>query len=147
MRTVRNVLALFLILVALPTLLSAQSANYKQPFRIDQSGVIKDATGLTMGSVSKDQIIKNHEGEKIAFIDNQGNLIDAKTNKKLGRIGKDGKTYYNANGQVELMVKENSNTCDILDTNGKKIGNVHASLKGSACALACFQEKHIAAKK
>lgn len=103
-----------------------------------------DASGLVVGSVSKDRIIKNSKGEKMAFIDNQGNLIDAKTNKKLGRMGKDGRTYYNAAGQLALTVKENDQTCDVFDANGTKIGNVHASLKGSACALACFQQQHTA---
>ncbi|GAB3902472.1 hypothetical protein GCM10028803_29220 [Larkinella knui] len=130
-------LLLGLLSVSLSTM--AQSRNYKH---IAQSGEIKDEKGLTIGTVSKDQIIKDFNGQKIAFIDNQGNLIDAKTNKKMGRMGKDGKNYYNAEGELEFKMKDNGNTCEIFNAAGKKIGDVHSSLKASACALACFQEKH-----
>lgn len=84
----------------------------------------------------------DNKGKKIAFVDNQGNLVDAKTNKKLGRIGKDGKNYYDANGEIEYKVKENGATCDVYNAKGEKVGNIHSSMKGSACALACFEEKH-----
>ena len=92
-----------------------------------------------MGIVTKDQIIKDHQGNKIAFMDKDGNLVDAKTNKKVGKIGKDGKTYYNAKGEVEFTVRDNPDeTCDIVDAKGKVVGNVHDSLKGIACAIHCF---------
>ncbi len=39
---------------------------------------------------------------KLLFVDGEGNLIDAKTNKKMGRMGKDGKSYYNAKGRVRI---------------------------------------------
>lgn len=118
---------------------SAQSQNYKH---LIHTGEIKDDRGITVGTVTKDQIVKDSQGRKIAFIDGQGNLVDAKTNRKLGRMGKDGKTYFNADGQLVFTIKDNGNTCDVFDANGKKIGNVHSSLKASACALACFQGDH-----
>lgn len=118
---------------------SAQSQNYKH---LIHTGEIKDARGITVGTVTKDQIIKDSQGRKIAFIDGQGNLVDAKTNRKLGRMGKDGKTFFNADGQLVFTIKESGKTCEIFDANGKKIGDVHSSLKASACALACFQSDH-----
>lgn len=133
-------LALFM---ALPSLLFAQSANYKQPMSINASGQIKDGSGKAVGTVSKDRMIMDAKGKKIAFVDGQGNLIDAKTGKKMGKMGKDGKTYMDANGDLMFTVKDNAdNTCDIFDAKGKKIGNVHDSYKGSACALHCFQAGH-----
>jgi hypothetical protein len=113
--------------------------NYKH---IEANGEIKNEKGVTVSSVTKNQIIMNHTGQKIAFVDNQGNLVDAKTGKKLGRMGKDGKNYYNADGEIEYTIKENKTTCDVYDAKGNKIGNVHSSLKGSACALACFENNH-----
>ncbi|MDH6056860.1 5-fold beta-flower protein [Umezakia ovalisporum] len=137
--------ALFASALLLGTLLtgsvdaSAQSQNYKH---LIHTGEIKDARGITVGTVTKDQIIKDSQGRKIAFIDGQGNLVDAKTNRKLGRMGKDGKAYFNADGQLVFTIKGTGKTCEIFDANGKKIGDVHSSLKASACALACFQDDH-----
>ncbi len=49
----------------------------------------------------------------------------------------------NANGDLMFTIKDNAdNTCDIFDAKGNKIGNVHDSYKGSACALHCFQAGH-----
>ncbi|MFD1140844.1 5-fold beta-flower protein [Larkinella insperata] len=140
MRSIRCVAAFILSFVFIQWMAFAQSPNYKH---IGHTGEIQDERGNKLGKVTKDQIILDNKGKKIAFIDNQGNLVDAQTNQKLGRIGKDGKTYYNAAGQVELTVKDNGKTCDVLDAKGNKIGNVHSSLKGSACALVCFQERHL----
>ena len=131
------------LLLALPSLLFAQSANYKQPMSINASGQIKDGTGATVGTVSKERMIMDAKGKKMAFVDGQGSLVDAKTGKKMGRMGKDGKTYMNANGDLMYTIKDNADeTCDIFDAKGRKIGNVHDSYKGTACALHCFQAGH-----
>lgn len=138
----KTLLTFFLLLGALLTGFVgafAQSKNYKH---LIHTGEIKDAKGVTIGMVTKDQIINDSKGQKIAFIDGQGNLIDARSNKKLGRMGKDGKTYYNANGELVFTVQEKGETCEIFDASGKKIGDVHSSLKTSACALACFEGGH-----
>lgn len=130
-------------LLLMPLLLFSQSANYKQPMTINATGQIKDSKGTVIGLITKDQMINNAEGQKIAFVDGQGNLIDAKTGKKMGRIGKDGKTYMDANGDLMFTMKDNPDeTCDIFDAKGNKIGNVHDSIKGAACALHCFQTGH-----
>jgi hypothetical protein len=126
-----------------PAFLFSQSANYKQPMTINASGQIKDNKGTTVGLVSKDQMVMDAKGQKMAFVDGQGNLVDAKTGKKMGKMGKDGKTYMDANGDLMFTIKDNADdTCDIFDAKGNKIGNVHDSYKGTACALHCFQAKH-----
>lgn len=134
---------LFLGLTTIPSYTFAQGANYKQPMTINTSGQVKDASGTAIGLVTKNQIIKDAKGKKIAFMDGQGNLVDSKTGKKMGRMGKDGKTYYDADGELLFTIKDNPDeTCDIFDAKGKKIGNVHDSYKGTACALHCFQNQH-----
>ncbi|MGX5856051.1 5-fold beta-flower protein [Dyadobacter jiangsuensis] len=138
MKPIKKYLILLLLAVALPVLTLAQS-NYKQPMNISKDGKITDAGGITVGSVSKDKIVKDHDGHKVAFIDADGSLVDAKTNKKIGKMAKDGKNYYNANGALHLTVKDNGETCDIYDASGKKVGNVHSSYKGMACVLHCFE--------
>ena len=138
MKTTKKFLVLLLFALVFPVLGFAQS-NYKQPMTINKDGKITDAAGITVGSVSKEKIIQDHNGHKIAFVDGEGNLVDAHTNKKMGRMGKDGKTYYDANGEIYLTVKDKGETCDIFDASGKKIGNVHSSYKGMACVLHCFE--------
>lgn len=138
MKTIHKKLALLFTLLAFPAILFAQS-NYKQPMSIAKDGLITDAGGTTIGSVTKDKIVKDHQGHKVAFVDGEGNLVDAHTNKKMGRMGKDGKTYYNANGEIYLTVKDQGETCEIYDASGKKIGDVHSSYKGMACSLHCFE--------
>lgn len=138
MKTIHIKNTLLLIILMIPTVLFAQ-ANYKQPISIAKDGKITNADRATIGLVTKDKIVQDHQGHKIAFVDGEGNLIDAKTNKKMGRVGKDGKTYYNANGEIYLTVKDKGETCEIHDASGKKIGDVHSSYKGMACALHCFE--------
>lgn len=135
---------LIILLWALSPLMAlAQQPSYKNPIVIGADGKMVDAKGTPVGLVTKEGLIMDHAGHKIAFVDGSGNLVDAKTNKKLGKMGKDGKTYYNANGQLEFTIKDiDGPTCDIFDAKGKKIGNVHDSYKGNACALHCFQAQH-----
>ncbi len=143
MKTKTLFFALFALLLGAPSLLLAQSANYKNPMSINATGQIKDYSGKAIGTVSKDQMIMDAKGKKIAFVDGQGNLVDAKTGKKMGRVGKNNDTYMDANGDLMFTVKDNAdNTCDIFNAKGQKIGNVHDSYKGSACALHCFQAGH-----
>ena len=133
-------LALFL---AIPSQLFAQSANYKNPMSISAGGQIKDGSGAMVGTISKDRMIMDANGKKIAFVDGQGNLVNTKTGKKMGRVGKNDATYMDINGDLMYTIKENADeTCDIFDAKGRKIGNVHDSYKGSACALHCFQAGH-----
>lgn len=136
-------IVLMLALIFLSNASFAQSVNYKQPMTINAKGQINDEKGTAIGLISKDQIVSDAGGKKIAFVDGQGNLVDAKTGKKMGHMGKDGKTYYSANGDLLFNVKDKpDNTCDIFDTKGTKIGNVHNSYKSTACALHCFQNQH-----
>ena len=95
-----------------------------------------------LGFITKDSLVKNAKGKKIAFLKSDGTLVDA-NGKSLGRLGKDGATYYSNNGVTVFTVKSdtNSETCSIFDADGKKIGNVHDSYKGVACALHCFTNK------
>lgn len=131
----------FIALLSIVSTLAFAQANYKQSFSIGKDGKVMDSKGTSVGLVTKDQIIKDHDGHKIAFVDGEGNLVDAKTNKKMGRMGKDGKTYYNTQGQLLFTIKDNPDeTCDIVDAKGKVIGNVHDNLKGVACAIHCFNK-------
>jgi YHS domain-containing protein len=117
--------------------LFAQAVNSKGRVIDSKGDVYIDGTKL--GSVTMDSIVKNANGKPMAFLKPGGVLVNSK-GRTLGRMGKDGKTYYNANGVVVMTVKENtdSETCQILDAKGKVIGDVHQNYKAMACTLHCF---------
>lgn len=114
---------------------------------IDSKGRVIDVNGniylggTKLGSISQDSIVKNAQGKKIAFLKSGGVLVDAK-GKTIGKMGKDGQTFYNAEGNAVLKVKDSdSETCNIEDANGKVIGNVHQNFKGMACTVHCFRNQ------
>jgi hypothetical protein len=112
---------------------------------IDSKGRVIDATGnvyiggTQLGTVTMDSIVKNANGKPMAFLKPGGVLVNSK-GRTLGRMGKDGKTYYNAKGAVVYQLKENTDTetCDVLDAKGKVVGNVHNNYKAMACTLHCY---------
>ncbi len=113
---------------------------------IDSKGRVIDAKGdvyiggTKLGSVTMDSVVKNANGKPMAFLKSGGILVSSK-GKTLGKMGKDGRTFYNAQGTAIFMVKDNtdSETCQIVDMKGKVIGDVHQNYKAMACTLHCFK--------
>ena len=60
MKTISLLLLMLLGFVFAPVNSMAQTRNYKH---ITQNGEIKDEKGFTIGTVSKDQIIKDSKGQ------------------------------------------------------------------------------------
>jgi Heavy metal binding domain len=139
MKMLKNTFALLIVAISfIQSVVMAQDANYKhQMMSINPKGEIKKGS-VTVGQITKNNVINDAKGNKIAYIDGQGNLIDAK-GTLMGRMGKDGKTYHNVNDNLTFNVKDNGKTCNVFDASGKKIGNIHSSYKGMACVLYCFQ--------
>ena len=112
---------------------------------VDSKGRVIDSkgdvyiNGTKLGSITMDSIVKNANGKPMAFLKPGGILVSSK-GKTLGRMGKDGNTYYNANGAIVYKFKDNTDTetCDVLDADGKVIGNVHNNYKAMACTLHCY---------
>ncbi len=120
--------------------LFAQAVNSKGRV-IDANGNVY-IDGTKLGTITIDSIVKNANGKPMAFLKPGGVLVNSK-GKTLGRVGKDRLTYYNADGAVVYKLKENtdSETCDVLDANGKVIGNVHNNYKAMVCTLHCYSNK------
>ncbi|NIJ55193.1 hypothetical protein [Dyadobacter arcticus] len=91
-------------------------------------------------------MIKDSAGVKIAHVDSQGNLVDAKTGKSLGKAAKNGNYVYHVQSSPSdsLTVSAPMNgTCEVKDKNGKLVLLVHESYKQyGACALHCLQMKN-----
>lgn len=65
MKTKQTVMLMLALFMALPSLLFAQSANYKQPMTISATGQIKDGAGKAVGTISKDRMIMDATGKKL----------------------------------------------------------------------------------
>jgi hypothetical protein len=114
-------------------------ADYKHPY-LNASGQVLDSAGSKLGWITKEGIIHNTKGEKVAFI--RGNEVVDAAGKKLGRIEKN-VTYYNSEGAMVFTIEPNSKgeRCKIFDPNGKVIAFVHESYKNQACAIHCLYKK------
>lgn len=116
--------------------------NYKAP-AIDASGTATDKNGKTIGSVNKTGEIKDTAGIKIAYIDSEGNLIDFKTGKKMGKAMKNGNftPYFNETPDKGMTISAPMNgICQVKDADGKVVAEVHESYKQfGACAMHCLQ--------
>ncbi len=124
------------------TLNIAAAQNYKNQFpNVDSKGGIKDKSGTTLGTVTKEGIIKNNKGEKVAFTDDKGNLVD-NTGKILGKAEKNG-DFHNINGEIEYTVKPSKGEqCEVYDKTGKVVASVHDNYKLQAgCIAHCLQTK------
>ena len=115
MKNLKQIIASLLIAISfIPAFSYAQSTNYKhQMLTIDEKGKISEGNS-TVGYITKTNVVNDAKGKKIAYIDGQGNLVDAKGNL-MGRMGKDGKSYQNVNGDLKFSVKENGKTCNMMN--------------------------------
>lgn len=123
----------------------SNAQNYKAP-AIDASGKVTDATGKHIGWVTKDGVIKDTAGIKIAHVDGTGELVDAKSGKQLGKAQKNGNyvSHFSKTSDGTLTVSEPANgTCEVKDKDGKVVLLAHENYKQyGACAYHCLQMKN-----
>lgn len=131
--------ALLFFLVCNVATLQAQT-NYKHP-QVNAKGEFLDANGIKQGWITKEGIIMNAKGNKVALVDGQGNVVDA-NGKKMGRVAKNG-TYYSADGAVLLTTSTpKGEQCEVSDKEGKVVASVHNNYKTQgACVVHCLSTK------
>jgi len=146
MKTIRFVI--FSTLTMLFAGFGAIAQNYKAqvPVQIDSSGVMKNEAGTIFVTISKDSIIKDYKGEKIGFIDRNGNLVD-KNGKILGKTAKNG-DFHNAKNEVEYTVQpsKSAGKYDVYDNTGKHVLTVPANYKSKAGSLAYVHKNMVTNK-
>ncbi|MGN6645008.1 MAG: 5-fold beta-flower protein [Cytophaga sp.] len=147
MKTIRFVIFVAFTMLAAGLNATAQGYKAQFPMQMDTAGVIRDASGATFATISKDSIIKNSQGEKIAFIDRSGNLVDA-NGKILGKAAKNG-DFKSIDGQVEYIVKPTADGayCEVYDKAGKKVLTVPKNYKEQASTMAYIQKQMCMPKK
>ena len=122
----------------------AIAQNYKAP-TIDASGKVTDGNGVQLGWVTKAGAINDVSGKKIASIDSEGNLIDAKTGKKIGKAEKNGNFTSEEikTPDKRWTISEAKNgMCSVKDGKGNLKGEVHENYKAQgACAIHCLTKQ------
>lgn len=129
---------MFLMVISLSVNAQTKAkTSSNEEIHINKKGEIYDHGWNKLGFITKEDIVKNNEGKTIYFIDANGNVIDS-NGKKMGTAKKNG-SYYNIKGENVLNVgKTEGEKCEILDTKGHNMGNVHQNYKLHACAVHCL---------
>ncbi len=136
----KSILMFMLLIFAVGSANTLQAQNaYKHP-HLNASGHVLDSTGVKLGWVTKEGIVYNAQGEKVASIKNN-ELHDPK-GKRMGTIDKNG-TYHNDKGAVVFTIDTNDKgeKCRVYDPQGKVIATVHEGYKNQACAIHCLYTK------
>src|SRR5258706_5242947 len=129
------------VLAAVFAIQITQAQNYKAP-KIGASGKITDKEGKPMGSVTKEGVIRDAMGMKVAHIDAEGMLVDDKTGEKLGKAEKNGNflPHFAKTPDEGWSISAPLNgTCLVKDKAGNIKAEVHENYKQSgACAIHCL---------
>jgi hypothetical protein len=129
----------------LVTVTSVFAQNYKAP-KIDASGILKNAEGVHIGTITKEGLMNDPSGMKMAHVDSEGNLVDAKTGKKMGKAEKNGNFMYmmseTGDGKNFTVSAPSNGICEVKDEKGNVVLLVHENYKAqAACAFHCLQMK------
>ncbi len=139
MKTLTKISLTMLVLVFATQITQAQ--NYKAP-KIDASGKITDKESKQIGSVSNEGIVMDVMGMKVAYVDANGSLVDAKTGKKLGKAEKNGNfipEYAKTPDEGWSISAPMNGTCLVKDKDGNVKAEVHENYKAfGACAIHCL---------
>jgi hypothetical protein len=124
--------------------ITVNAQNYKAP-KIDASGKFTDVEGTKVGMVTKEGVMDN-DGVKLAYIDAEGNLLDNKTGKKMGKAEKNGDFMYKmsetSDGKKLTVGAPSMGMCEVKDDKGSVVLLVHENYKQqAACAYHCAQMK------
>ncbi len=143
MKTLKKISLLILVVVFAIQITRGQAQDYKG-HRIDDSGKVTDKDGKHIGNVTKEGVIRDASGMKVAYVDGNGSLIDAISGKNLGKVGKNGNfvpySAKSANESWSVSSPENG-TCLIKDKDGNIKAEVHETYKNiGACAIHCLTQ-------
>jgi len=137
MKTLKGIIGIIALIFTVQ-MAQSQAVDYKG-HRIDATGKITDADGKHVGNVTKEGIITNTAGEKVAYTDSTGSLIDGKTGKNLGKVGKDGNFVSYSATETWIVSAPENGMCLIKDKDGKVKAVVHETYKNiGACAVYCL---------
>lgn len=132
--------------------ITIMAQNYKAP-KIDASGKVW-VNDKHVGNISKEGVITDQAGIKLAHVGSDGELMDATTGKKLGLAAKNGNyTPHFSNGQSDewtISEPDKEGMCEVKDKSGKVVGVVHENYKQQgACAIHCLtmKKEHAKAKE
>lgn len=137
MKTLRQISLTVLAIIFALQIVQAQAVDYKG-HRIDASGKVTDTDGKLIGNVTKEGVIGDASGVKVAHVDGNGFLVD-EMGKNLGKVGKNGEFVpYSETVGWSVSAPENG-VCLIKDKYGKVQAVVHETYKNiGACTIHCL---------
>lgn len=131
----------FAVLAVVFAIQITQAQNYKAP-KIDASGRITDKYAKYIGTVTKEGVVSDAMGMKVAHIDADGMVVDEKTGEKLGKAEKNGNfvSHFAKTPDEGWTISAPMNgTCLVKDKAGNIKAEVHENYKQSgACAIHCL---------
>jgi len=93
--------------------------------------------GTKFGYLSKDDIVRDNQGQKVYFVDRNRTVFGA-DGQRLGFAKKDG-FYYNINGENVLNTTDAAEVrCTILDPQGNNASIMRRNAKLYNCAIHCY---------
>jgi len=135
----------FMAILGMAIITSAANAQNYKASKIDASGKVTNPEGIHIGWVTKEGVIKDTSGNKVGYIDSEGNLLDGKSGKKMGKAGKNGNFVSEATNTPDkgwTVADPKDGTCLVKDSKGNIIGEVHENYKAQgACAIHCLNKK------
>lgn len=143
----KNFQKLALTILGLVLAITVSNAqDYKHPYGlVNEDGKVLSPEGKQLGWITKEGIIKDSAGVKIAHIDNEGNLVDAKTGKKMGKAQKNGNFVpHDAKTPDEgwSVSPPMNGKCEVKNKKGETVVVVHENYKQfGACAYHCLSKQ------
>ncbi|HVD98900.1 MAG TPA: hypothetical protein VNB90_11905 [Cytophagaceae bacterium] len=137
---------MFAVLGVILAISTVNAQDYKHPEGlIKEDGKVFNNEGKHIGWITKDGIVKDTSGQKVAEIDSEGNLVESATGKKLGKAEKNGNftPYFSKTPDDKWSVSAPVNgNCTVKDKNGKTVVIIHENYKQQgACAYHCLTVK------
>jgi len=142
----KTISTFLLMILGLSLVICVSGQDYKHPYgSIQEDGKVLSPDGKHLGWVTKEGIIKDSTGLKVAHVDSEGNLVNATSGKKIGKVQKNGNYvshYAKTSDKGWTVASPMNGTCDVKNEKGETVVKVHESYKQfGACAYHCLSMK------
>jgi hypothetical protein len=133
---------MILVLLGIIMTITVNAQDYKHSYGfVDKHGKITDSTGTHLGWITPSGVLQDNNKVTIAHVDLNGNLIDQKTGKSMGRAPKNGTFVYHFKESTDTLTigAPQNGICEVKNVKGETVLMVHENYKqNGACAYHCL---------